>query len=124
QAIGGILVIVGFYFSWETLQTTRRQNEEAARTTNDQQITERFTRAIDQLGSFAGAAKNLPVRVGGIYDLERVAQSVRNAYETNNTPVRKEAYQREYFRTIALLSSYVRSEFLLKGPPQRPKHES
>jgi hypothetical protein len=37
--------------------------------TQEQQITERFTRAIDQLGN-----DKLSVKLGGIYALERIAK--------------------------------------------------
>jgi uncharacterized protein YjbI with pentapeptide repeats len=131
QAVGGILIIIGFYFSWKTLETTRIQNDQTARSTIDAQITERFTKAIDQLGAFAGKDKNLPIRVGGIYDLERVAESVHAAHEGNTASLsaaQRKIYQdadlRDYFRTIALLAGYVRSEFRLSALPASPRSKS
>lgn len=58
QLLAGFVLVVGSYFTARTL----RQNRES-------QITERFTRAIDQLGN-----ANLDVRVGGIFALERIAK--------------------------------------------------
>jgi hypothetical protein len=51
------------------------------------QITERFTRAIDQLGS-----GQLEIRIGGIYALERIARDS----------------QRDYGSIVEILTAYVR----------------
>jgi hypothetical protein len=61
QAIAGTILLAGLYFTGRTFQLNR-----------EGQVTERFTRAIDQLGH-----ENQDVRVGGIYALERIAQSSR-----------------------------------------------
>jgi hypothetical protein len=60
----------------EQLQLTREQlrqaldtSQEELRLTRESQLTERFTRAVEQLGSDA-----LDVRLGGIYSLERIAK--------------------------------------------------
>jgi uncharacterized protein YjbI with pentapeptide repeats len=58
QGIGGAVLVLGAYFTYRQLQTSR-----------EAQITERFTRAIDQLGR-----AELDVRLGGIYALERIAR--------------------------------------------------
>ncbi|MEJ7631323.1 MAG: pentapeptide repeat-containing protein [Rubrobacteraceae bacterium] len=57
QILAGTALLSGLYFTWRTMQVNR-----------EGQITERFTRAIDQLGS-----KELEIRLGGIYALERIA---------------------------------------------------
>jgi len=57
QTVGGIVLIIGLYFTWRNLTATE-----------DKQVTERFTRAIEQLGS-----EKPEVCVGGIYALERIA---------------------------------------------------
>ena len=57
QILGGGAVAIGIYFAWGNLTTAR-----------EGQITERFTRAVDQLGN-----KKLEIRLGGIYGLERIA---------------------------------------------------
>jgi hypothetical protein len=57
QGIGGAVILLGAYLTYRQLQTTR-----------EGQVTERFTRAIDQLGH-----DELDVRLGGIYALERIA---------------------------------------------------
>jgi uncharacterized protein YjbI with pentapeptide repeats len=57
QGIGGAVVLLGAYFAYRQLQVNR-----------EGQITERFTRATDQLGH-----NEVDVRMGGIYALERIA---------------------------------------------------
>jgi hypothetical protein len=57
QAVAGAVLLAGLYFTGRTYLLNR-----------EGQVTERFTRAIDQLGS-----KSLDVRLGGIYALERLA---------------------------------------------------
>jgi len=58
QGLGGVVLLVGAYFTYRQLRTTR-----------EGQITERYTSAIDQLGH-----AQLDVRLGGIYALERIAR--------------------------------------------------
>jgi hypothetical protein len=58
QILGGTALLSGLYFTWRTLQVNRAG-----------QITERFTRAIDQFGS-----QKLEIRLGGIYSLERISR--------------------------------------------------
>jgi uncharacterized protein YjbI with pentapeptide repeats len=77
QALAGLVLAAGLYFTAQTLRLNResaeRTSASAARTYELQregQITERFTRAIDQLGD-----EKLDVRLGGIYALERIAKS-------------------------------------------------
>jgi hypothetical protein len=65
QGLGGLAVLVGAFYTYRQVQTGRRQLEVA----QQGQVTERFTRAIDQLGD-----ENLDVRLGGIYALERIAR--------------------------------------------------
>src|SRR5829696_4431424 len=64
QGVGGLAVLVGAFFTYRQVQIGRRQLDVA----QQGQVTERFTRAIDQLGS-----QSLDVRLGGIYALERIA---------------------------------------------------
>jgi hypothetical protein len=81
QAIGGVVVFAGLYVTWRTFDLNRQG-----------QVTERFTRAIDQLGK----KDQLDVSLGGIYALERIARDserdhgpvmeVLNAYVRGHTP--------------------------------------
>jgi Pentapeptide repeats (8 copies) len=65
QGLGGLAVLVGAFYTYRQVQTGRRQLHVA----QQGQVTERFSRAIDQLGD-----ENLDVRLGGIYALERIAR--------------------------------------------------
>jgi hypothetical protein len=58
QIVGGAALLIGLYFTSQTLRTTQ-----------EGQITDRFTKAITQLGD-----TNLAIRLGGIYALERIAK--------------------------------------------------
>jgi hypothetical protein len=58
QGLGGVVLLMGAYFTYRQLRTAR-----------EGQITERYTRVIDQLGH-----AQLDVRLGGIYALERIAR--------------------------------------------------
>jgi uncharacterized protein YjbI with pentapeptide repeats len=64
QGIGGAVILLGAYLTYRQLQTGREQLQIA----QQGQVTERFSRAIDQLGH-----GGLDVRLGGIYALERIA---------------------------------------------------
>jgi len=61
QVLGGLVLALGAFFTARTIQV----NKEA-------QITERFSRAIDQLGR-----DELDVQLGGIYALERIASGLQ-----------------------------------------------
>jgi Pentapeptide repeats (8 copies) len=65
QGLGGLAVLLAAFYTYQQVQTGRRQLHLA----QQGQVTERFTRAIDQLGS-----DHLDVRLGGIYALERIAR--------------------------------------------------
>jgi len=58
QTVGGTVLLVGVYFTWRNLIATE-----------EKQITERFTRAVEQLGNQQSSA----IRLGAIYSLERIA---------------------------------------------------
>jgi hypothetical protein len=93
QILAGTALLSGLYFTWRTLQVNR-----------EGQITERFTRAIDQLGATdEGKNKKLELRLGGIYALERIAREskkdhwsimeVLTAYVRQHAPWRPEEAQ-------------------------------
>jgi hypothetical protein len=86
QLLGGTALLSGLYFTWRTLQVNR-----------EGQITERFTRAIDQLGS-----KELEIRLGGIFALERIARDS----ERDHAPI------------MEVLTAYVR-----RHAPWRPEED-
>jgi Pentapeptide repeats (8 copies) len=83
QGVGGLVLVAGAIATWRQFRLNR-----------EGQVTERFTRAIDQLGS-----EKLEVRLGGIYALERIARDsardhgpimeVLTAYIRENAPAEK-----------------------------------
>jgi hypothetical protein len=93
QALGlitaGVAGAVGIFFTWRGQRQTREAQEENQQNTQAQlnnaqdeltltrqgQITERFTRAIDQLGN-----ARPEVRIGGIYALESIARESKQHY--------------------------------------------
>jgi uncharacterized protein YjbI with pentapeptide repeats len=86
QGLGGLAVLVGAFFTYRQLGIAR-----------EGQVTERFTRAIDQLGN-----DNMDVRLGGIYALERMA---------NDSPQDRATIGR-------ILNTFVRGH--APWPPTRP----
>lgn len=98
QVCGGLLVLFGLYLTYRRIRASEKQ----ADAFKEGQITERFTRAIDQLGSVdKDGNKNLEIRIGGIYALERIARDskkdhipvmeVLTAYVRENAPYKQEA---------------------------------
>jgi len=88
QIMGGALLLATLYVSVQTFQLSR-----------EGQITDRFTKAIEQLGATDDDGKPiLEIRLGGIYALERIAHDskrdhpvimeVLTAYVRENSPWR------------------------------------
>jgi uncharacterized protein YjbI with pentapeptide repeats len=65
QMLGGAFVLASVFFTYQTVRVSQESLELTARG----QITERFTRAIDQIGN-----ARLDVAIGGIYALGQLAQ--------------------------------------------------
>jgi len=61
QGVAGFVVVGGAVAAWWQAHISR-----------EGQITERFTKAVDQLGN-----PNLDIRIGGLYALERIARNSR-----------------------------------------------
>jgi len=76
QILGGGAVAIGIYFAWGNLTTAR-----------DGQITERFTRAVDQLGN-----RKMEIRLGGIYALGRISNES----------------DKDYWPIMEILTAYIR----------------
>jgi hypothetical protein len=102
--LAGAVGLVGLFFTWRSLRQARESQaqtqENTQRTlelTEQGQITERFTRAIDQLGATDDKGeKKLEIRLGGIYALERID---------------KESPERAYHRTVMeVLTTYIRED--------------
>jgi len=73
QILGGVAVLAGLIFAWQQLGNT----SESLFVSQEGQITDRFTRAVGQLGD-----ADLTIRLGGIYALERIARDSERDHET------------------------------------------
>jgi len=116
QAVGvlvaGIAGVVGLFFTWRNLRLTRENTDrqlqvaregleqtqestrETLRITERGQITDRFTRAIEQLGATNDSGEpKLELRLGGIFALERIA---------------RDSPEEDYSTVIEVLTAYVR----------------
>lgn len=89
QALGGAVLLIGLYFTLRNLQLTQ-----------DRQITERYTRAVEQLGN-----DKLEVRLGAIYALERIARDS----------------ERDHWPIMEILTACVRENAPWKG--EQPSQE-
>lgn len=90
QIIGGLGLLVGLFLTWWRVEIS----DQTLEATRDQQITERFTRAIDQLGKTDdNGVPRLEIRLGGIYALERIAA---------------DSLARDYSTVMEVLTAYVR----------------
>lgn len=84
QIVGGAFFIIGVYLGWRRVAAA----EKTVAVSQEEQITERFTRAVDQLGSV-----NPEIRLGGIYSLARIA---------------KES-EKDHWPVVEILTGYIRT---------------
>jgi hypothetical protein len=117
QTLGGAAFLLGVYFTWQQLIISR----EELKVSQQGQITERYTRAIEQLGKSDTAAKtdakgvvsegedNLAIRLGGIYALERIAR------ESNISP----SGFSDHLAVMDVLTAFVRQRAPWRG--ENPK---
>ena len=68
QLLGGVALILTFVATWLQISDTSKTSERTLDLTSSQQVSQRFTEAVAQLGS-----KRAEIRIGGIYGLESVA---------------------------------------------------
>jgi Uncharacterized low-complexity proteins len=107
QVFGGAAIGISLYYTWrriaiaeeelkttqENLKATQEIAQNNLKVSQESQITERFTRAIDQLGNPA-----IEIRLGGIYALERIS---------------KES-EEDYWPIMEILTAYVRKNSIFK----------
>ncbi|WP_336111177.1 pentapeptide repeat-containing protein [Streptomyces sp. PTD9-10] len=91
QTVGGAAVLFGGYATWRQL----RVSQDGLNATREGNITDRFSRAVDQLGS-----DKLDVRIGGIYALWRIADHS----------------DRDREAVVSIMAAYLRTH--LPWPPQ------
>jgi hypothetical protein len=91
QVVGGVFALLALYFTYRRVKVSEQGH-----------ITDRYTKAIEQLGAITPDNKpNLEVRLGGIYALERIAfdsprdhwsiMEVLTAYVRHNAPASSES---------------------------------
>jgi hypothetical protein len=77
----GAAGFIGLAFTWRNLRQTRESTQRTLELTEQGQITERFTHAIDQLGKTDDNNEKIEeIRLGGIYALERIAVEEPDTY--------------------------------------------
>jgi hypothetical protein len=103
--LGGIVLLAGFFGTWQNLKVAQEKvAQETLRVSQEGQITDRFTKAIEQLGAVnAKDEKKMVVRLGGIYALERIAAES----------------ERDHWPIMEVLCTYVRNV-----APKREKQAS
>ncbi len=106
--LGGLVFLAGAYFTWRNIKLTQESVATAQKSlmvSQEGQITDRFTKAIEQIGAVdASGKKKLEVRLGGIYALERIA----NQSERDHWPI------------IEVLSAYVRENARAGSKEENP----
>lgn len=91
QALGGTFFFVTAYLTWRNV-----------RATEEKQVTERFSKAVDQLSN-----SSLEVRLGGIYALERIAKDS----------------EKDHWTIMEILTSFVQSKSSFAHPVTSPLPE-
>ncbi|MCF2536265.1 pentapeptide repeat-containing protein [Streptomyces nigra] len=94
QVVGGLVVLFGAFATWRQL----RVSQDGLRAAQEGYVTDRFSRAVDQLGS-----DKLDVRIGGLHALWRIAE--------------QSARDREAI--ISIQAAYLRTH--LPWPPAAPE---
>lgn len=94
QIVGGLGLFAALYFTWKRVAAAER----TVQLTEQAQSTERFTRAIEQLGD----EKHLEIRLGGIYALERIARDS----------------ERDHWPIMEVLTAFIREKAPLQTDEQ------
>lgn len=99
--LGGLLAIIGIILAYRRIKAMERQValiQQQVQVSQEGQITERFTRAIQQLGD-----EKLEIRLGGIYALERIARDST----------------RDHWTIMEILTAYIRERAPWKEPESK-----
>ena len=106
QIVLSIFGLFILYFTWQRART----GDKTVQIMEQGHITDRYTKAIEQLGKLDGDKPNIEIRLGAIYALERIA---------HDSP-------RDHWTIMEVLTAYVRqnSPAAPKGePPEKPPPE-
>lgn len=99
QILGGLGLLATLWLGWRRVAAVERRVD----IEKEGQITERFTRATDQLGS-----EKVEIRLGGIFALERIAKESKA----------------DHWPIIQILCAFVRDQARWKEPaPSEPESE-
>ena len=115
QVLAGVAVLLGVWVTWEQLNTDRDQVQQQLALTRQRQVADRFTHAVDQVGS-----KELDRQMGGIYGLEQIAKESQEAMEVNLGGDSGHFDDGTRKRVFEFLASYVR-EHSHRQPTGNPK---
>ncbi len=75
--LGGVAFLTGGFFTWRNFNLA----QESLRVSQQGQITDRFTKAMEQLGAVDSQGKpRFEVRLGGIYSLEAIARESKDLH--------------------------------------------
>jgi hypothetical protein len=125
QALAGVLVLAGLWYTRRRILISEQG-----------QITERYTRAIEQLGAVKACGENLyvpntEVRLGAIYALERIARDsardhwtimeVLTAYVRENAPAKPEEKDKEEQTAEKKPATEIQAILTVLGRRQRDK---
>ncbi|RSL17041.1 pentapeptide repeat protein [Edaphobacter aggregans] len=99
QIVLSIFGLFILYFTWQRA----RAGDKTVQIMEQGHITDRYTKAIEQLGKLDGDKPNIEVRLGAIYALERIAR---------DSP-------RDHWTIMEVLTAYVR-----QNAPAAPKGET
>jgi hypothetical protein len=99
----GAVGLIGLFFTWQSASQSRVSTQQTLELTEQGQITDRFTKAIEQLSATSNEKKNLEMRLGGIHALERISRESEN----------------DYWPIMEILAAYVREH-----APQDPAAEA
>jgi hypothetical protein len=96
QGLAGLALLGGALITWLQFQATTQATHGQLQLSLDGQLTERFTKAVEQLGS-----EKLELRLGGIYALERISRDS----------------ERDRASVIAILTAFVRQHAPARQTP-------
>ena len=107
QILGGVAIGIGIYYTWRRVTIAENSLKHAQKTlvanlkiaqdnlkiAKEGQITERFTRAVNQLGAIDHLGNPaIEIRLGGIYALERISNES----------------EKDYWQIMEILTTYIR----------------
>lgn len=101
----GAVGLIGLYFTWKNTSQAQDSTRRTLELTEQGQITDRFTKAIDQLGKVGDKDEKIEeIRLGGIYALAHIAAEQPDNY---------------HWPIMQVFAAYVRRYAPWRGDPSR-----